>query len=220
MLLAIDTSTRRMGIALYDGAQVLSEMAWASNFHHTVQLAPTVAQALKNNGLTMANVRGLAVALGPGSFTSLRVGLAFAKGLALARHIPILGVPSLDILAAAQPLSEKPLAALLEAGRKRLAVGWYRVAESNWQPDKAMEVMTLEALSQRIRQPTIVCGEMNAQTRKVLQRKRKNVQLASPAQSQRRPAYLAELAWDRWQAGGTDNVHTLAPIYLSQDGQS
>ena len=59
--------------------------------------------------------------LGPGSFTGLRIGLALAKGMALARHLPVIGVPTLDILAAAQPVREENLVAILLAGRGRLA---------------------------------------------------------------------------------------------------
>ena len=62
------------------------------------------------------------MALGPGSFTSLRVGLAFVKGLALARHLPIIGIPTLDVVAAAQEVRDLPLAAVLQAGRGRFSL--------------------------------------------------------------------------------------------------
>ncbi|MFQ5615876.1 MAG: hypothetical protein ACE5GO_05385 [Anaerolineales bacterium] len=67
----------------------------------------------------------------------------------------------------------------------------------------------------RVQRPTLICGELNAETRSILKRKRENIRLASPAQSLRRPAFLAELAWERWQAGQVDDPVTLAPIYLS-----
>jgi tRNA threonylcarbamoyladenosine biosynthesis protein TsaB len=74
----------------------------------------------------MDDVRALGVALGPGSFTSLRVGLSLSKGLALSRHIPLIGIPTLDIPAAAQPASKLPCWLSIQAGRGRLAVGWYK----------------------------------------------------------------------------------------------
>ncbi len=77
-------------------------------------------------GLEIQNLKLLAVATGPGSFTGLRIGLAVAKGIALACHLPIIGIPTLDIVAESQPVSPGlPLAAVLQAGRGRLAVGWY-----------------------------------------------------------------------------------------------
>lgn len=117
MLLAVDTSTQSIGVALYDGVQVLSEIVWVSDRYHTVELAPRVESMMEQSGVSSSDLRVVAVALGPGSFTGLRIGLAFAKGMALAKHLDIIGVPTLDILAASQPLDELPMAAILHAGR-------------------------------------------------------------------------------------------------------
>lgn len=214
MLFAIDTSTRVMGIALFDGTQVLSEWLWKSQDYHTVELAPAIADVLARTGIQTADLGALAVAIGPGSFTGLRIGLAVAKGLAFAHHIPLIGVPTLDILAAGQPQLGQRMAAVLQAGRGRLAVGWYRVRGKAWVSEGDIEVLTPEDLSARIEQPTYVCGELSAEVQRLLARKRKNVRLASPAQSVRRPAYLAEIGWRRWQANQVDDPATLAPIYL------
>ncbi|MFO7584161.1 MAG: tRNA (adenosine(37)-N6)-threonylcarbamoyltransferase complex dimerization subunit type 1 TsaB, partial [Anaerolineales bacterium] len=75
MLLALDTSTPQIGIALYDGARVLAEHLWVSKARHTVELAPAVAQMLQQTGTDISQVAAVGVAIGPGSFTSLRVGL-------------------------------------------------------------------------------------------------------------------------------------------------
>jgi tRNA threonylcarbamoyladenosine biosynthesis protein TsaB len=214
MLLAIDTSTAQVGLALYDGVQVCGELLWHSRHHHTIELAPALAELLARTGVTMGGIQALGVALGPGSFTSLRVGLALAKGLALARHLPVIGIPTLDALAAAQPLSELPLAAVLQAGRGRLAQVWYKVEENGWQAQGPARTTTAESLAEEITRPTLVCGELTAEERQRLARKRVNILLASPAQSVRRPAFLAELAWKRWQAGQVDDLAALAPVYL------
>jgi len=179
-----------------------------------VELAPAVERLLKQTGLPAAEIECLGAALGPGSFTSLRIGLAVAKGMALALHIPIVGLPTLDIVAAAEPLSENPLLAILQAGRGRLAVGTYAAVLGAWRSQGEARVTNIEELSESIRRPTIVVGELAAPERQILARKRKNVLLASPARAVRRPAYLAELAWHRWQHGKVDDVVTLSPIYL------
>ncbi len=214
MLLALDTSTRSIGLALYDGVQVLCESIWTCQDYHTVELAPEVARALDKTGVTVADLGALAVAIGPGSFTGLRIGLAFAKGVALAHRLPLVGVATLDILAATQPLQDAPLVAVLQAGRKRLAVGWYQTVEGAWQPVGELEILSVEELHDRINKPTLVCGELSEAEQRLLSRKRKNVILATPAQSVRRPAVLAEIAWTRWQAGQVDQAGMLAPIYL------
>jgi len=218
MLLAIDTSTAQIGLALYDGATIPGELVWQSRAHHTEQLAPALAILLERVGLTMDSVKSLGVAIGPGSFTSLRVGLAFVKGLAMARHLPLIGIPTLDIVAASIPLSDRKLGAVLQAGRGRLAVGWYKPTGSGWQAEGQATTMTAEELEKKIRKPVIICGELTAEDRQRLARKFKKVLLASPAQCVRRPGVLAEIAWNRWQAGKTDMAASLAPIYLHVAG--
>ena len=213
MLLAVDTSTAQVGLAVYDGAQVISEYAWRSGQRHTVELAPAVFELLRRCGLTMDDVRALGVALGPGSFTSLRVGLSLVKGFALARDLPLIGIPTLDILAAAQPLSKLPLLAAIQAGRGRLAVGLYKRSKDRWRAKEPARVVTAKALVEEVKSPVILCAELTAEERQILAAN-PEIQLASPAQSVRRPAVLAELAWRRWQAGDVDERATLAPIYL------
>lgn len=218
MLLAVDTSTSQLGLALYDGARVAAELIWTSRARHTVELAPALSGLLERLGLTVGGLSALAVALGPGSFTSLRVGLAFVKGLALARKLPIVGIPTLDAAAASVPVQEIPLAAALQAGRGRIAVGWYHASENGWQAKGPAEATTADKLAESIHHPTLIVGELTAEERQRLSRKKKNILLASPAQSVRRPALLAELAWARWQAGRVDEAASLAPIYLHVEG--
>lgn len=217
MLLAIDTSTQEVGVAIYDGERVISEMMWLSKQFHTVELAPTVYALLDRIGITTQDIHILAVALGPGSFTGLRIGLAFAKGMALAGHADVVGVPTLDILAAAQPVTDKPLVAVLHAGRGRLAAGWYRNHSESWSAVGQLKILSVQDLATSIKSPTHVCGELTGEERRVLGRKRKNVILASPAQSLRRPSFLAELGWRRWQKGKIDDPASLTPQYLQND---
>jgi tRNA threonylcarbamoyladenosine biosynthesis protein TsaB len=217
VLLAIDTSTHNVGIAIYDGIQVLSEAIWASQDYHTVELAPAIAAMLSRANFDVHNLKLIAVATGPGSFTGLRIGLAVAKGIALACHLPIIGIPTLDIVAESQPVSLGiTLAAILQAGRGRLVVGWYTAEEGHWQLVPPMEIMDALTLTHKIHEPTLVCGELNEAQQHTLARKYKNVILASPAHSVRRPALLAELAWKRWEVGDVDDPATLSPTYLHQ----
>jgi tRNA threonylcarbamoyladenosine biosynthesis protein TsaB len=213
MLLAVDTSTVQVGLAIYDGSQVISEYAWRSGQRHTVELAPAIFELLRRCGLTMDDVRVLAVALGPGSFTSLRVGLSLVKGLAISRHLPLIGIPTLDVLAAAQSRSKLPLLVAIRAGRGRLAVGSYKSSKNSWRAKGSARVVTVDALIEEVKSPVLVCSELTSEERQKLARK-PEIQLVSPAQSVRRPAVLAELAWARWQAGDIDDDATLAPIYL------
>jgi tRNA threonylcarbamoyladenosine biosynthesis protein TsaB len=213
MLLAVDTSTRTIGVAIYDGIRVLSEMTWISKNHHTIELAPSVIQALSLVGVETNELKSIGVAIGPGGFTGLRIGLALAKGLALSHRIPIIGIPTLDIVASALPVSHGlRLAALLEAGRRRLAVGWYLEQDGKWQPDGEPLNLSIEEFVEQVNEPIIVCGEIN---REVYERLRKTESIIpSPVHCLRRPAVLAELAWKRMQTADFDDPAILKPIYL------
>ncbi len=216
MLLAVDTSTAQVGLALYDGAQVLGEMTWATRQHHTTELAPALVGLLARCGSSMDMVKALGVALGPGSFTSLRVGLSFVKGLALARNLPIIGIPTLDIIAAAQPVEKKPLITVIQAGRGRIALGWYKSSKNGWQAEDPARSGTVDELIEEIKSPTLIAGELTAEERQRLTRK--NIILASPVNCVRRPAILADLAWARLQENKINDAASLAPIYLHVAG--
>jgi tRNA threonylcarbamoyladenosine biosynthesis protein TsaB len=216
VLLALDTSTRNIGIAIYDGIQVLCETIWTSHDYHTVELAPAVMATLTRAGVEIQHLKVLAVATGPGSYTGLRIGLALAKGIALARHLQIIGIPTLEIVAESVPVSPGlSLAAILQVGRGRLAVGWYFPTDGHWQLNHPVQIMDVLQLSRLIHEPTIICGELTEEQQHSLARKYKNVILASPAHSIRRPSLLAELAWKRWQVGDVDDPAILSPTYLS-----
>lgn len=215
MLLAVDTSTQWVGLALYNGSAVLAEHAWLTQGHHTVELAPAIEWMLTRTQVSIKQLKALGVALGPGSFTSLRIGLAVVKGIALAEKLPVVGVPTLDVLVYGLPPDERRLIAVLQAGRGRLAVEDYSYRAGAWQAENHLRVVGLKELLQTIQEPVMICGELSAQDRQQLVRQR-HITLLPPAHCLRHPAFLAELAWKRWKAGAVDDVNSLAPLYLHQ----
>ncbi|MGA9397672.1 MAG: tRNA (adenosine(37)-N6)-threonylcarbamoyltransferase complex dimerization subunit type 1 TsaB [Anaerolineaceae bacterium] len=214
MLLAIDTSTKWVGLALYDGIMVGSEQIWQTRDHHTIELAKSVNHLLEQTGVQPTEINVLAVATGPGSFTSLRIGLALAKGMALALNVPLIGIPSLDILVAALPPGDYPLIAVLQAGRGRLAAIRYESGSNGWQPINQPVICDMQGLFTMMDGLTMVAGELNVEQRHLLSDRRKHILLASPAACLRRPSYLAELAWKRFTNGEYDDSISLAPIYI------
>ena len=213
MILAIDTSTARLGIAVYNGSEILAENCWSSPNRHTVSLAPAIDEMLTNLEIEKKKLKAVAVALGPGSFTSLRVGLSFAKGISLGLGIPVIGIPTLDITANQQPYLEIPLCAFLQAGRGKLAASFYEVKRGRWVSDGEIEIYTAETLSDAITVPTVLTGEFDADMRTVF-RKNKNIKMSGPAASLRRAGYLAEAAWRIYEKGEYPEVSSLSPIYL------
>jgi len=215
MILAIDTSTQWLSVALYDAEQqvFLFEKTWRATRRHTIELAPAITNLLQEVGTTIQDVDTLAVATGPGSFTSLRIGLAFSKGIVLANRINLIGVPSLDVLAFSQPAADIPLICVLQAGRDKLAACRYGY-QDRWVAQGDPFILSPQELSEEINEETIICGEMDAEERRVISRKWKKVHLCSTANCVRRAAFLAELAAQRCAQGKFDNPMSLAPIYL------
>ncbi|MFQ5943679.1 MAG: tRNA (adenosine(37)-N6)-threonylcarbamoyltransferase complex dimerization subunit type 1 TsaB [Anaerolineales bacterium] len=213
MLLAIDTATNMLGLALYDGAEVLSESVWYSDRHHTTELAPEVAISFRRAGASQADLTAVAVAQGPGSYTGLRIGMALAKGFSLAQNLPIVGIPTLDILASAQPQMEEPMLATLQAGRGRVAAVWYKWTRNGWTARKGTKTLTWDDLAGELKQSTYICGELNTEARESLKQVA-NAILAPASMCVRRPSVLAELGWKKARKGKAEDPSKLAPIYL------
>jgi len=160
------------------------------------------------------------VAIGPGSYTGLRIGLGFAKGLALANQTSLIGVNTLDVTAIAVPRYEGSLVAVAEAGRKRVCAGFYQwQSRHGWQGDGRMIIVDWPALLAQIEGPATFAGEISPEAAKLLRAasgkapagKLKTV--AAPL-SVRRAAFLAEIGWKRLRRGQTDDAADLAPVYL------
>jgi tRNA threonylcarbamoyladenosine biosynthesis protein TsaB len=98
-VLALDTTLDHCSVALIDGARTLAALSRQMQRGHAERLAPMVDEAMKAGGLAFAALDRIAVTTGPGSFTGLRVGLAFARGLAVALSRPCIGVSTLEALA-------------------------------------------------------------------------------------------------------------------------
>jgi tRNA threonylcarbamoyladenosine biosynthesis protein TsaB len=215
LLLAIDTATRIVGIALYDGEGLHVEEVWRSNGNHTAELVPHIVRACEGQDLTPQTLQAVAVSLGPGSFSGLRVGLSAAKGLAMALKVPLLGIPTLDATAYAHFREVLPVCAVLPAGRGRWCLAFYQTMAGNWQRRSDYALLNLDGVVDALKEPTLVCGELGAHLTETLRtRAPSQAIVASPAAAMRRPGYLAELAWQRLSCGESDDPVSLAPIYL------
>lgn len=216
MLLAIDTATQQAGIALTTRDAVLIELVWQAGRHHTEEMPPAINAAFTRTGTTPAELTGVAVTIGPGSFTGLRIGLSLAKGFAAAHDLLLVGIPTLDVIAAPHTYGITPLCAVLQAGRGRLASAFYAPDEEDvWQRRGKYRLGRIEGLADLLVEPTRIVGELQPSERDWLRETLGDrAVLTSPAANVRRPAVLAELAWNRIDAGDTDDVATLDPIYL------
>jgi tRNA threonylcarbamoyladenosine biosynthesis protein TsaB len=218
MLLAIDTATRQISLALHDGLSIAAESTWRTTNNHTVELAPNTALMLRRAGVEPGHLRGIAVAQGPGSYTGLRIGMGLAKGMALAHNLPLIGVLTFEILMRAQSPRDERVIAVIHAGRGRISTQAYRWAKRGWTPEGETRVLDWAALAADIGEPTFICGEVDGAGVEQLRKLKVKVMLASPAQSLRRAGYLAEIGWERLRASpaAVDDSNTLAPLYGGQ----
>ena len=122
MLLALDTSTPWVSVALAENGEVLTSAASERPMQHGEQLAPMISQAMNEVGALRQDVTAVAVGVGPGPYTGLRVGIVTARTFALVLGIPAYGVCSLDVLAAAAADGGvgEPFLATSDARRKEL----------------------------------------------------------------------------------------------------
>jgi tRNA threonylcarbamoyladenosine biosynthesis protein TsaB len=205
-----------VGLAVHDGSQVLAESIWTGGGRQTVELAPEVGLTLRRVGVAPGALTAVAVAIGPGSYTGLRVGLALAKGLALAHRLPVVGIPTLDILARGQPRRDEPMLALLQVGRGRLAGVWYKWKANAWQATCEIGAIDWEELLEGLEGPTYICGEIDGEARTRAQAVGGGrARLAPPWLCLRRPSCLAELAWEKVRAGKAADPAALVPLYLT-----
>jgi tRNA threonylcarbamoyladenosine biosynthesis protein TsaB len=235
MLLAIDSATRLISIALHDGSAVHAELTWRTQNQHTVSLMPALQDLLARAEVELSALTGVAVSQGPGSFNGLRIGFSVAKGLALALRIPLLAIPTLDAVALAQPggdaffapeaAERAVLLAFLQVGRGRVCVQTYRREASRWRPNGDLRITPLASALAESSAPLIVAGEMNSEGQLAVEAaiiKGKQVAVSPPALALRRAAFVAELAWQRWRSRSVgealDEALTAAPFYLHQPG--
>lgn len=224
MLLAIDTSTRSLSLALYDGTQVIAESTWITEGRHTVELMAAIQALLKQSEIALSSLTLLAVAQGPGSFNGLRVGFSAAKGLAVALGLPLIAVPTLDITAAAQPAFDGALIAVAQAGRGRVVAGVYDWIGDSWQARKGendLRIVGWAALLEGITMPTLISGEIDHDGLSAIRQAVADgqpVRVAPSAFWLRRAGFLAMSAWERWSHGEISDSTGGAPFYLHQPG--
>ncbi|WP_420632127.1 tRNA (adenosine(37)-N6)-threonylcarbamoyltransferase complex dimerization subunit type 1 TsaB [Candidatus Leptofilum sp.] len=215
MILAIDTATRWLGMALHDGTAVLAEMGWRCLNNHTIELTPNLQTMMQRANVSAADLAGIAVTVGPGSYTGLRVGMALAKGLALANQTPLLGISTLDVVAAAVGPFPGQLWVVAEAGRTRICTAPYEWENGRgWQTNETPVIESWESLLPTLEGRVTFAGEITAQAAKQIKAANRSFQIMPPATAVRRAGYLAELGWQKLRAGNADNAQTLAPIYL------
>lgn len=214
-ILGIETSSTTGSVALISEDAVIAQYSLNIEVTHSERLMSTVDRVLKDTGLAIGRMDGYAVAIGPGSFTGLRIGLAAVKGLALVTGKPIAAVPTLQALAWNLPHSAHPVCPLLDARRKEVYAATYRFEGPALVHVMAEAVLSLTLLSERVSGKTIFTGEASHLFRReILEIFGERALFAPHSAILPSAASVAEIGLDMIKRGKQADPDSLTPMYI------
>ena len=216
IVLGIETSTPQTSVAL-GGESGVAASATLNGRAHQEQVVPTLRQLLQWSGVELPQVAGIAVGVGPGLFTGLRVGVQTAKSLAQALRIPIVGMTSLDVLAFSVRHTSRLVAAVIDARRGEVFWGVYRPVPGGvlrqgefavGPPDHLVGELT--ALAEDV----LVVGDGAVLYRRQIEEMGSQVEFASAMWAHPQAAALVELSVPRFVREEHDRLAEVVPLYL------
>ena len=179
---------------------------------HTASLPALVDRVLADAGVTIGDVEGLAVSIGPGSFTGLRIGLALAKGIAFAGGLPLVGVPTLEALAhVADAAPGETICAALDARKREVYAALFVATEAAPRRVSTDVALAPEALAARLTPPCVLVGDAGEVYGEVLGAR---ATLRPFATHHPRGGVIARLGAERIAAGEGANPGPLEPTYV------
>lgn len=150
LVLGIETSTARSSVALVDDGRVVATASLGVARRHGEFVAPAIAFCLEAAGESAERLTGVAVGLGPGLFTGLRVGVALAQTVATAQRLPVVGLSSLDVLAFRMRYARRLICAVIDARRGELYWAFYRSSPGGVQRLGELRLGPVETLAAEI----------------------------------------------------------------------
>lgn len=214
-LLTIQTATPAGSVALTQGRRLLGELFLDVRRPHGEWLLDAVDRLLGAAGMTVADLDGFGVAIGPGSFTGLRVGLATVKGLALATGKPVAGVSTLQTLAMQTPHAALPVCALLDARKKEVYAARYVWQDGVLQSTGPERVLPPETLLSELTGEVLFVGDGATAYRTLIVRQLgSRAHFLPAAYDPPRAAHAALLAAEIFSAGEARPAAQINPVYI------
>ena len=216
-ILGLETSTSQSSVAIVDPERVVASASLGVPRRHGEFVAPAIRFCLDQAGIGADRITGVAVGLGPGLFTGLRVGIATAQTFAAANHLPVVGMSSLDVLAFQARYVPKMICAVIDARRKELYWALYRSSPGGVQREGPLRLGTVDQLTAELEslgEDCMVVGDGALAYRREIDDVR--VFVAGPDRAWPDAAVLAELAVPRFIREETQHPTELQPIYLRE----
>ncbi len=216
-LLSIDTSTKNFSLAISKGGRVIRYRNKVLGRKLSSSIIPEIKVLLKKAQMTLADLDGFVIGLGPGGFTGLRVGLSTIKGLAFATNKPVVGISSLDVLA--MNVKENGMVcAICDARRNMIYAGFYE--KKNILKKMGKYLLTdIQTVLNQIDTKTILIGDGIKVFKEEIQKskKLKLIVLAKENLWLPQARHLLELALVRFEKKKFDDINKLGPVYLYPD---
>ena len=215
-LLAIETSSHLLGVALADEQRVLASYELLAERAHAAELPGALTRVLRAAGVTLEQVEGIAIDIGPGSFTGLRIGAAFVKALAFCLKKPVVGVPSLDVLAANLLFAPHLVCPIVDAKQKKVYACCYRTSDGRLAKESDYHLLTVEDLAPMLKDgPVLFLGDgIPLYRERLMQALGERAIFSAPDLWLPRAATLARLGLERLAKGQHDDPSGLVPMYL------
>lgn len=217
-ILGIDTSTKICSLGLVEEMDILAEYNLSSYYQKTSSiLVFAIKDVLEGVGLKLSDLDGIAVSIGPGSFTGLRIGLGVAKGLSYATSLPLLAIPTLDALAYSLKGIPFLICPILESKKDEMYSAVFREVDGL---DKVIDyncedINSLLAKLSFLKEKIIFIGEGIIKYRKTIEGKLgRNALFVSPHLALPRGVNVAFLGLEKLKKGEEENIYTLSPLYL------
>jgi tRNA threonylcarbamoyladenosine biosynthesis protein TsaB len=215
LVLGVDTSTLTTGVALLGDGRVLAEQSLDGARPKSESLIVIIDRMLHALDLTIQQVDALAVTIGPGSFTGLRVGLATVKGLAVATSKPIVAVSTLDALAMSCPWSCYPVCPMLDARKGEVYASLCRTDHGHIEHVLPQQAVRPRELLVQLTGDTVFVGSgVEAYRPLIVEMMAERVHLVHPNPTAPRPSSVAALGANKLACGEVEDVAWLEPRYL------
>jgi tRNA threonylcarbamoyladenosine biosynthesis protein TsaB len=217
-LLSFDTSSSWLCVALSEGETLRGSYCRRHERGHATYLVPVIAALLKRCGIVPRQLNGLAVVNGPGSFTGLRVGLATAKGLAMACALPVAQLASLDVLATPAASRGRVVVPVIDARRQQVYAAVYGVSAGRKLVRRSPLLLAEPAaIMKRVAGDAVFLGDGIRVIGEALRRQYPQAVYLPDSFNRPRPAVLATLAFAAHSAGDTVSGAALSARYLYKD---
>lgn len=215
-ILAIDASGLSGSVAYVSDYKLVGEYYICHKLTHSQTIMPMLEHLRRMIGLDLEQVDAVAVTSGPGSFTGIRIGVATAKAMALALGVPIIGIPTLDVMANNMTFTDKLICPIMDARRNQVYTSLYRWKENTLQRVEEHLAISIDELLEKIAgEEVIFLGDgVDVMRSKIAEQMRNKAHFAPSFLHMQRASVLAHLACRAYERGEMENADNFVPMYL------